>query len=468
MAGLFTTLNIGSQSLQAHQLGVQVAGHNISNVNNPAYSRQRLILETAIATPSSVGLQGTGVQAVMIRQIRDQLIDNNIRNETSITSYLEAQQKALEFANAYLAERINLSDLNNNQTSSNLSDLIDGFFSAFQDISVNPESISERVVLLQKAQLMSSRFNQISSTLDNLIQSMNESINSDTAKANSLLSEIADLNIQINNLETNKNWLANDLRDTLQQKLEELSKIIKIDVSENEQGLAVISVNGEMLVNGDKLLDTIETYTDASNRVYIQTVNSKISITSTSGSIQGTIDARDRSVLQIKQSLDNLANLLITEVNNLHSTGYGLNGTNNTAFFSGSNAADIQVNSALIENPELIQLSNNPAAPGNNFIALAIAQLKTKTQPSLNNLTIPGFYTKTVETIAADLNAVNSKLSDQKTITELFEQRRQSVSGVSIDEEMTELLKYQKAYQASAKLISTVDELLETLINMKR
>ncbi|MGC8828602.1 MAG: flagellar hook-associated protein FlgK [Verrucomicrobiia bacterium] len=473
MPGLFSILNMGSQSLQAHQLGIEVSGHNLANVNNPAYARQRVVLQTATAQQTSAGQLGSGVQAIAIEQVRESIYDRQYESETSITSYLQSQQKSLGMLQSYLNERVDrqsstTSDSSSTLASGGIAAAMQNLFDSFSKLSLNPSSLSDRTVLLQNARMLASRFNQLSSDLNNLTSFLNDSISSDVNKANSLLQDIVELNKEISQQEFGSDARANDLRDLRQQKLEELAGIFKIDVSEEPDGGVNVSVNGNLIISGLNQIDSFETSTDANGNVVVVLKNSANQIQSGGGSVQGAIDLRDQIIAAVKTSINNLAAQLIKEVNSIHSGGYSLNGTNGQDFFTGTDAATIRVNDALIQNPALIQLNDSANSSNSNQVVNELAQLATKKIAALNNSTFSEAYRQVVENVGAEVSRVNQRLDDQNTIKNLILQKRNSVSGVSIDEEMTELMKYQRAFEASAKLISIVDDLLDSVLSMKR
>jgi len=190
-------------------------------------------------------------------------------------------------------------------------------------------------------------------------------------------------------------------------------------------------------------------------------------LTLTGGSVAGAIDVRDGAVAQLQSELDTLAGLLISEVNALHATGFSLTGSTGENFFTGTDAASIAVNTTLTGNPSLIQASGAAGEPGNNTVALALAQLAGKTHAGLNNQTFSQSFAQTVASLGQSLSSANGALADQQMVQEMLNQQRSAISGVSIDEEMANLSVYQRAYQASARVMVVVDEMLQTLINIR-
>ena len=475
MLGLFGSLSMGARSLQTQQQGVEVAGHNLANVNNPAYTRQRLQIATALALPSNGGWQGTGSTTTAINQLRDVLLDRQAVTETSVKGSLDAQLKGLQFAETYLGEQLDRQATGTSSTSSTsssglehgISSAIGTLFASFQSLSTQPTSLSERQVLLMNASDLATKYNSVSSRLTDLNTSLNDSLNTDVTNANTLLTDIAHLNDQINKAEMSTGSAANDLRDLRQQKLEDLSKYTPVTATTNGSYLE-LSIGGQSMVSGTNVLDTLQTYDPGNGQLQIRTATGGQNLTLTSGSIGGTIDIRDGAVAQLRTTLDASASALITVVNNVHKNGFGLNGTTNADFFTGNSAGTISVNSALLDDPALLQASGVSGNKGDNQTILAMAQLADTPQAALGQQTFSQHFNRAVAALGQAVSNVTSQQSDQEVVLNMVNQQRSSVSGVSLDEEMTDMMKFQKAYTASAKLVSTIDEMLDIVMNMKR
>jgi flagellar hook-associated protein 1 FlgK len=466
MLGLFGTLNLGARALQTQQQAVEVAGHNLANVNNPAYARQRLAVETAVTTPSAFGPQGTGINAVGIVRLRSTLLDQQITNESSVTGSLEAQQEALQNAQAELGQVIDTQAAQDG-AQHGIAEGLNNLFNEFQTLSTNPTSLTERQVVLMKAADLATKFNTVDQRLGDLQGELNRSLDTDISQVNGLLKDIANLNDKIMNAETGQPGVANDLRDLRQQRLEDLAKIVKIDTVEVSSGVN-ISIAGVSVVDGPAVVDKLESYDAGGGQMLVRTQTGTTPLAVSGGRLQGTIDARDGAVASLRSNLNLLASTLITQVNTIHGAGYSLTGSSNAKFFDGSDASDIKVNASLMGNPALLQVSAVNGAVGDNQVALSLAQLANNGNAALNNQTFSQNYAQTVAALGQSLSSLNNQLEDQTAVSNMLGTQRNSVSGVSLDEEMTDMVKFQKAFQASAKLITTVDELLDTVVNMKR
>lgn len=475
MLGLYGILNLGARSLQTEQVGTEVTGHNIANVNNSAYTRQRVSIATATPLPSSIGSEGNGASAVAIQQVRDGLLDAQIQTEASVTGSLTAQQNALEQGQSALGLSIDQSTSGASSaagsdatgTQHGIGDSLNGLLNEFQNLANDPTSLSERQIVLSKAAELATQFNQADSRIGDVQNALNATLTGDVTQANQLLSDIAGLNQQISIAQAS-GGLPNDLLDTRQSKIEQLSGLIKIDVTNGDNGAVNISVGGNNLVSDSQVTDTIEAYDAGGGQMLLRTQNSGASLTPSGGAMQGIITVRDGALANLRSSINTLASNLISEVNQIHAGGYGLSDSTGAVFFTGTSAADIQVNSDLVANPSLLQASGTPGASGDNQTVLALAQLANKSITGLNNQTFSQSYTQSVTALGQAASSINDQVDDQKVVSNMLTQQRQSLSGVSLDEEMTNMLTYQRAYEASSKIVTAVDEMLSTVINMKQ
>lgn len=475
MIGLFGSLNLATRALSTQREGTEVAGHNLANVNNPAYARQRLSITTSPTIPTQMGPQGTGVQSVGITQIRNGLLDRQILTETSVLGSLNAQQSALQYAQSSLGQLIDRQASSPDGTGAasgvggqhGIAEDLSSFFNAFQSLSTNPTSTTERQSTLLKAQDLASQFQQVGSRLNDVHQLLNQSIESDVDVANAALDDIAKLNQQIVRTEVD-GGVANDLRDVRQARLEELGKLVSISTAEQPGGAVDISIGGKVMIAGASVLDRLQVYDAGDGQTLVRSESSGAPISITGGSIEGTIEARDGALGNLRASLDTLASELIREVNAIHVGGFGLSGTTGEAFFTGTNASSIGVNAVLMDDPTKVQASGVAGAAGDNQVALALAQLADKSIAGLGNHTFSESYGDTVAGLGQSLASINTQIDNQNIVGGMLSRQRDSISGVSLDEEMTDLIRFQKAFEASARLVSIIDEMLDTVIGMKR
>jgi len=472
MLSLFGTLNLAARSMQNQMTGVEVSGQNLANVNTVGYTRQTVDIQTSPDINTSIGSEGTGADVVAIQQAVNQLLNTQIQGQQSTSGYWNAQQSALQSAQTSLNEFLNgtasatSSTTGNSTTDTGLSGQLTAFFNAFQAVATSPTSIPARQALVSQAQTLATTFNQINTQLNNTKTAINTTLGNDVTSANQLLSGIATLNKQIAVAQFS-GGTPNDLLDEREQDLENLSQLATIQTSTESNGAIDVSINGQNLVTGSQVTDTLQTFDAGSGQILVQTVNGGVNVTDSGGSIQGSADARDNVLTGLQAGISNLASTLITQVNTIQNAGYSLTGSTGADFFTGFNSADIAVNQAYVTNPSLVQASGSATATGDNSVALQLANLATTAQSGLNNLTFESSFNSSVATLGDSLQTANNQVSNQTAVSNMLSTQRSSTSGVNIDEEMTNLMGFQRAYEASAQLVTTVNQMMQTVIAMK-
>jgi len=467
MSGLYGILNMGALSLRAQQLGIEVTGNNIANVNTPGYSRQRVNMEPAEPVVYGTGQLGAGVRSVEIQRFYDRFLGVQINNENQNLGRWEAQKEALEKVEIIFNES---SGYGLNQTMSE-------FWNAWQDLANNPSGFVERVELLSKSETMSNMFNQKSSDLQQSQRDLDKSITGAVDEINILVDQIADINDKISKVEIG-GQNANSYRDQRDLLLNDLSSLIDINSFENEYGQVNILTS-----NGKSLLQNVSTWklsteinTDGLyNVVWEDGAGNATDITGdiSGGKLKGWIDARDIDISGYLSQLDDLAENIVNEVNSLHQGGFDLNGAPGEVFFTGTSASNMAVNQNIADDVDLVAAASpdptfpaNSGGTGDNGNALKIADLQNKLVMSGGTATFDEFYNSIVSDVGNNVKTVSGNYNHQSLMVTHLDNYRETVSGVSLDEEMINLVKFQHAYEAAARLVSTVDEMLSTLLNI--
>lgn len=468
---------MAGQSLQTQMMGIEVTGQNLANVNTAGYTRQTVNIETSPDIPTTSGPEGTGAQVASIEQMVSSVLNSQVQNQQSVSSYWTAQQSALQSVqddlNEYLSSTSSSSTTNNSSssdttTSSGLSTLLNNVFDDFQSVATSPTSISARQSLISDAQTLASAFNQINSQLDQETTTLNTSLGSQVDSANQLLSGIASLNQQISVAEFG-GGNANDLLDEQQQDLNNLAQLTDISTSAGSNGTVNVSIDGQTFVSGNQVMGTLQTFDPGNGRLLVQSsvTGGGVALTLGGGSMQGTIDARDNTLASLQTSVNTLASSLISQVNSIYSNGYSLSGATGANFFNGSDASSISVNSSLISDPSSFQASGSATASGDNTVALQLAELADTAQSNLQNQTFSNSFASTVGSFGDDVQSANNQVTDQTAVMDMLTTQQSSVSGVSMDQEMTNLLGFQQAYEASAELVTTINDMFAATLQMK-
>lgn len=472
MSGLFASLNSSVNALNAHSRAVETAGKNLGNVSNPSYARQRIVYGDRGTVITPQGAQSLGLEALGVQQLRDKLLDRQVVREVALTSYYEAQQKAYQRAQAALGQDVASASSTQGATSTTtdtgIAAALDDFFGAFHSFAANPTDTGQRQTLLQSASILSDRMRLADTRLAQVQADLDYQVESDVQDANRLLQTIAELNGQIGRFEINHPGTAVDLRDQRQAALEKVAAKLPIETTESggQLEVSVRDGNGDpvvlvslAVVQGGLAFDpnsTPPTITGGS-------ANTVVSLNS--GSIHGTMNARSGAIQTIRDQLDQLAAQLVSSVNGAYNPGNA-----STDFFaaSGTTAGTLALDAGLTA---ANLRANNSGSAGNNAVALAIAQLAdTKfstagAPPDHIDGTFSAFFAGAVSGLGQAVSGANARVNDQSRIEELVRSQRDAVSGVSLDEEMADLMKYQRAFQASSRVFTTIDNLLDVVVN---
>jgi flagellar hook-associated protein 1 len=459
MAGIYGALHVGKQALLTQQEALNVTSHNIANANTPGYTRQRVITETATPIETKFGLAGTGVTVGETERVYDRYVTAQIRDETETLGKWEATKEGLD----------RLEVVFNEASGIGLQDSMETFWNAWQDLTNNPSGQTERQMLVGAAENMAYNFQQAYNDLGAIQGELNNNINQVVSQINVKAEQIAELNQNIVQIEANGDN-ANDYRDKRDLVVKELSKIIDLTASEQENGSVTITLgDGNALVEEASTSD-LTTVTNGSGYSDVAwdesgtVINDDIS----DGKLKGWLDVRDDTIPGYTDRLESLAGQMKSDINALHSGGFGLDDSTGNDFFTGTlENNDFALASVISEDVNKIAASATLGGlPGDNSNAIEIADLQNALTMSSNTATFDDFYNSIVSNVGFDVQAATSSYDYQDTMVSQLENYRESISGVSLDEEMINMLQFESAYEAAAKLISKVDEMLQTLMNI--
>lgn len=466
MSGLYASLNHSVKALSAHSRGIEISGKNLANVNNPAYARQRVIYGDRGTLVTPHGAESLGLEALAVQQLRDTLLDRQVVREIALKSAFEAEQSAYQRAQAGLGQSIDRSASAGSASGAGdkgLAAALDDFFNAFQSFAARPTDSGERQTLLQKSEILTDRFKLADSRIAQVQSDLNAEVATDVADVNRLLATIADLNGQIGRFEINAPGSAVDLRDQRQARLEELAAKLPVEVRDTPSGQ--LQVYAKDADGGEVLLVDLAV---AQGQVEFDGTQITAGAAATTlalgaGSIKGALTARDGAIQTLRNDLDQLARQLVTSVN----AAYNPTGTTGD-FFTAAGLAAGSISLVDTLNATTLKASDGGAA-GDNTVALAVAQLATTSFSTAAgdhiDGTFAGHFSKTVSKLGQALAGANSRVEDQSNIERLIRSQRDGVSGVSLDEEMADLMKYQRAFQASSRVFSVIDDLLDVVVN---
>ncbi len=466
MSGLFGSLTQTVRALSAHSKGVETAGRNIANVNNPDYARQRVLFADRGTVNTPQGAQSLGIEAKAVEQVRDALLDTQVIRERGRTATLEAEGTVLLRIQASLGESINRAAALDDVTAGGLATSVTEFFNAFQALAARPTDLGERQNLLQRSAQLTERFNVTSERLTQVDQDVDVEIATEVEETNRLLSSIATLNSQIGRMEINALGTAVDLRDKRLSEIEKLSDVMAVETQVNAGAPSQVDVFIRDSAGDPVSLVNLATVTSSvsfdGNQLVAGTAATPLQLNG--GSVQGLLAVRDGPLADLRTGLDTLANQLATAVNATY------NPTGATGDFFTINSADPAESLGLAAGltPTSVKTSDGGSA-GDNTLALAVSELANQTFAIADGDLIDGTFIQSYSSLVSDLGravaGTESRLEDQTLIESLVREQRLAMSGVSLDEEMTDLMKYQRAFEASSRIVSIVDGLLDIVIN---
>ncbi|GMV50156.1 MAG: hypothetical protein NBKEAIPA_02413 [Nitrospirae bacterium] len=464
MPGLNGLLGMGANALATFQRALAVTGQNLSNVNTPGYSRQEIVLAEGIPEDAIPGQLGTGVVATQIRRSIDTFVEAQLLTSRERLGQFSASQNALTQIQTVFA------DSNDQGIAASLND----FFQAWQDVATNPADLTSRTVLLSKADVVAKRLNQAATQLSAHRNSLDGQILRGIADINTLAGQIADLNGKIKLAEVSGQQ-ANDLRDQRGRYLNDLAELVDISTLEESDGQVSVFVGvGQVLVTQQtafRLAGVADITNSGLSDVQYDNgsgANTDLTGVISGGRLKGWIDARDTTAASLQSSLDTLASQLVSQVNTQHRAGYGLDGSTTQDFFTATGTTAATIGVALTDRRQVAASSTAAGVPGNNVNALAVAGLQDSTLAGLGNATFQEYYSALAGSFGATLQGTKRDLEGQEILNDQLLAHRAQVSGVSMDEELISLLKYQRAFEAASKLITTSDEMLQTILTLKR
>lgn len=481
-------MNIGLETalkgLIASQRQIDTASHNLSNSDTLGYTRQRADQTASLPfTPPAlhVGYQGagqigTGVDISQIIRLRDQFIDRQVRTQSSIQGEASTQADKLSQIETILSE----------PSEQALNELMKQFFNGWQELSGRPEDPALRINLREAANNLATGIQDIYSQLASLHKDMNAELSTMVKEVNGITKQIASLNQQITaSIAAGQN--PNDLQDKRDLLLEQLSGKTDLQaILDPNTGAMNVYIGGQALVTDIRSFDLVADPSGPDGDVILKYAPTGATADIRGGALQGLLTSRDvylstTNLQGVPYKLNLIAKQLIDSVNNLHHTGTDLDGNAGQDFFvynAAGPAASIAVNPILFgvggTHPgDPIASLNQIAAAGtpsqgvaDNRVALALAQLQTTGIAGLGGFTFDGYYDATLTQVGAESQQQSRKADLQTTLLASIKDRQAQSAGVSTDEEMANVIKFQKSYQASARMVSVIDQMLDQLLSM--
>lgn len=502
MRSTFFGLETARRGMMTQQSALHTTGHNISNANTPGYTRQRVnFTQTEPYPPASKnrphipGQMGTGVDAGSIQRVRDAYIDVQYRNENNKFGYWNTKAEALQ----------RMEEILNEPSEDGLAKTMDRFWQSLQDLADDPTDSGARSVVRQRGIAVADTFNYLHNSLTAIQGDLKNEIDVTVKALNSLARQLNHINEQIAEVEPH-GYLPNDLYDERDRLLDQMSELANIkvtysssggnslDIAEGKATVAFVAQDGTeyTIVDGKNLQykKVAVTYDEAyvseltigGSKVTFENMT-KVPIGKLSALIEMNGFKSNGTAYgvypEMIANLDKMAFEFANAFNEVHREGYSLleidrDATYNLRFFQGvdhvEGAAGLIAVESLILDDELgldrIAAALDPVkGDGRNALELANVKNKILEGDYINGTTLQSFYEGIIGDMAVQTQEANRMTDNSNTLKTAVEQRRESVSGVSLDEEMINMVKFQQAYNASARMVTVVDEVLDRIIN---
>jgi flagellar hook-associated protein 1 FlgK len=459
MSGLFGMLSSTARSLDAQRYGLDSAGQNIANINTPGYSRR--VVDFGAVPPTSERLEaGQGVEVLGIRRLRDRFLDRRL-----------FQENPAQYRESALAEQLGIVEANLGSPETGLNARLTQFFDAFSALAQAPTSSSARADVVAKGQALAGAIRDTDARLQQSQLGADQQVRATVDQINTLANRLASLNDRIANADASGTMT---LRDEQNEVVKELSTLVDIETIDNPNGTVQVSFGrGKPLVIGDVAYPVTVQNEPTTGFARLYSGVTDVTTAIAGGKVAGLIAARDTNIPGYRAQLDTLAFTLAQQVNTLHSAGYTVAGVAAGNFFqpiaaTAGAASQIALDAAVAGNPSLVAAGDVAATPGSNGTARALAALRDARVLSGNTATFTGFYTDLVYGVGQDRSTAVSEANSRGEVVTQIENLRDSVSGVSLDEEAASMMRFQRAYEANARFFTTVNETLDVLLNLGR
>jgi flagellar hook-associated protein 1 FlgK len=446
MGSLYGVLSIASGALGAEQGALDATTNNVANVNTPGYSRQQPVLVES--SPIVVGsvTYGTGVSLEKLQSLRDPILQTRIQEETQQQGQLNASLTAMQQTQTQFTT-----------SSGDIGTEISNFFTSLNQISTDPTNLALRQGALTAAGNMATAFNNVAGSLITQQANLDLNVSQDVGQINVLTGQIAALDTQISESQ-GVNQDASTLVDQRDVLIGNLSNLIDVSSIRSDNGLTLTTSNGTALVVGGQSF-ALNTQTNASGLQDIYAQGTDITADLTSGDLAGVIQTRDQTIPGLLSNLDTLASGISNALNTANQQGFDLNGNAGGNLFvpppAGGQGAAAGM-AVAITDPALIAASSD-GTPGSNGNLTVMAAVEN--QPVVGGQTPTDYYSNIVYNVGNDVSNDTAELSASQSILSQLQDQRNSISGVSLDEEAANTVQFQNAYDAAANIVTAINDM---------
>jgi flagellar hook-associated protein 1 len=452
VSGLFGTISIALRAMQAQQGAIAGTSNNIANLNTPGYSRQQPLLAETDPTYTGNVQVGSGVELTGFQSIRDDVLELRIREEQQQQGQLGTTLDAMNQVQTLFPS-----------DGTGIDQEMSQFFNSLSSLSVDPANIALRQSVLTATQNLASVFQVTSGKLQKQQSDLDTQVTQAVSQVNQLTAQIAELNGKISSVPSDSTE-AGTFTDQRNELVQQLANIIDVTSIRSDNSISLTTANGVSLVVGNQNYQ-LSTQPDTNGRVQVISGTQNMTSEIQSGQLAGLIQVRDTNIPGILSDLDTLAYGLATQVNAVHKAGFDLNGTQGADFFvqpttqTGA-AASLAVN---ITDATQIAASSDSASGGNgNLLSL----IELQNQRIISGSTPVSFYSNLVFRVGSEISNAQSEQQTSDLVGRQLQDQRGAVSGVSLNEEASNLLRYQRAFEAAARVVDVISSLTETAVNL--
>ena len=454
--GLFSALDVAISGMFVSGLATQVVNHNIANANTPGYSRQSLRIGSHDPLSTTFGAIGRGALSLGVDRAHNRFLQQQVVDQTALLGDYTAMDETLRSVEGVLG------GLDNDH----IRTALDQFFDAWQGLSLDTNSDGAREAVVGATSNLARQFNLIDDALAGLQRDARTTFETYVTDVNIMLAQVADLNGRIV-AGTASGQRPNDLLDQRQQILDRIANDTRFTTIDRGDGTIDVLVEGRAVVTRSHVnelrVEEVQGPTGDPIQRAVFGGRNPVVVDFRAGALSGYQRMANDIVPGIRAELDALAAQIIDRVNALHEQGVTEQGTG-VQLFSGSSASTMAINAAVQNNNRLIAAGRDGTA-GDNTLAKDIANLGT-TIGEGRDRSIDDIYYTFIGQVANQRGLYDALLEGQESVVESARSRLESEKGVNLDEELANLVVYQRTYEANARVVRTVDEMLATLVNM--
>jgi len=450
MPGIYGSLEMARRALLTQQAALGVTGENIANVNTPGYARRRANVSPGPTLTTPEGTYGSGVMIKNISSVRDPFIETQIRRTMGDAGRYDESNRQLQMIEGMV----------DGLSETGLASSLDRFWNSWHDLAADPTSRGARSSVREAAVGLENRFQALNANLASHENDIDNLIIAKIERVNTLTAQLARMNGEM----TNKG-VSGEIDDGRAAVVDELATLAGAEYRLTEEGTVSLRINGISIVEGRQSRQlSFERNNRGKPEIQPLTEGGAVPRFS-SGELAGLYSVLDNEIVSLRDSLDRIAVTVATEVNRIHTTGVDANGDTALAFFKEgiTGMGDFGVSQLILDDTSKIAAESRPGS-GDNTIALALAELQIA--PLIDGETIGEAFQNVVTELGAGIR--ENELMNEAATSSLkqMESYRESASGVSIDEEMSNLLRQENAYNAAAKLTQVLSKMLDTILTI--